>query len=213
MELLSLRGRSALSAFRVAKLLDGLAAARPAHPVVGVAANWQHFVEVSRPLAAAERATLERLLTYGPRDAAEAGGAVSLLVVPRPGTISPWSSKATDIAHNCGLAAVNRIERGALYRVRTRDDAPLVDGDLRALLPLIHDRMIEIVLDDAQQVEQLFAHLAPRPLGDRAAARAGPRGAGARQCRARARAGRRRDRLPRRELPRARPRSRPTSSS
>ncbi|HEX4882682.1 MAG TPA: phosphoribosylformylglycinamidine synthase, partial [Casimicrobiaceae bacterium] len=164
MELLSLRGRSALSAFRVAKLLDGVAAARPSHGIVGVAAAWQHFVEVSRPLTRAEHATLARLLTYGSHDEAETGGGTALLVVPRPGTISPWSSKATDIAHNCGLAAVNRIERGALFRIRVAGDAPLVDGDRRALLPLIHDRMVEVVLDDERDVAQLFRHVPPRPL-------------------------------------------------
>jgi len=164
MAILSLRGRSALSAFRVAKLLAGIVAVRPAHHVVGISAARQHFVEVSRTLSASERATLERLLTYGPRDARGDEGGTALLVVPRPGTISPWSSKATDIAHNCGLAAVNRIERGMLLRVRTENDAPLVDGDRRALLPLIHDRMVEVVLDDERDAERLFTHLPPRPL-------------------------------------------------
>ena len=123
-ELLSLAGRPALSPFRVAKLLQSLSQAHSAHRVAAVSATYWHFVEVARRLDDDERATLERLLTYGPAaaSAGAAGGATRLLVVPRPGTISPWSSKATDIAHNCGLTAVARIERGIVYR--RRDERP-----------------------------------------------------------------------------------------
>ncbi len=96
-------------------------------------------------MTAAERATLDRLLTYGPRGASNADAGELLLVLPRPGTISPWASKATDIAHNCGLPAVERIERGVAYRISTRDGAPLTAGDRAALLPLLHDRMTEAV--------------------------------------------------------------------
>ncbi len=165
-EILSLAGRPALSPFRLAKLLQSLSQARSAHRVAAIAATFRHFVEVARPLAADERATLERLLTYGPEaaDAADDAAGTPLLVVPRPGTISPWSSKATDIAHNCGLAAVVRVERGVEWRVRTRDDAPLAADDRAALLPLIHDRMVEAVLDDAADVARLFAHVPPKPL-------------------------------------------------
>src|SRR5512139_2081913 len=107
-ELLSLRGRSALSPFRIVKLLDGLSAISPRHGVAAVDATFRHFVEVERALSGRERATLERLLTYGRASAAAAPEGERLLVLPRPGTISPWSSKATDIARNCGLAAVRR---------------------------------------------------------------------------------------------------------
>ena len=85
-------------------------------------------------------------------------------MVPRPGTISPWSSKATDIARNCGLAAVRRIERGVAFRIACRGGAPLAADDRAALLPLIHDRMTEAVLDDLAGAAQLFAHFPPRPL-------------------------------------------------
>jgi phosphoribosylformylglycinamidine synthase len=164
MELLSLRGRAALSPFRVAKLRERLTGAAPSHRITSLAATWWHFVEVTRPLVAEERATLEKLLTYGPLDTAEERSGASLVVVPRPGTISPWSSKATDIAHNCGLAAVNRIERGVVYNVGT-SPGDLVDGDRAALVPLIHDRMVETVFEDLREVSRLFSHFAPRPLG------------------------------------------------
>src|SRR5436190_13351800 len=142
-ELLSLRGRAALSPFRLTKLLKSLSAVHPAHSVVGASATFWHFVEISRALAADERGKLDRLLTYGPHGDEIADTGALLLVVPRPGTISPWSSKATDIAHNCGLESIARIERGIAYRVATRDDFP--DEDREALLPLIHDRMTEAV--------------------------------------------------------------------
>src|SRR5258708_38181091 len=147
-ELLSLRGRNALSPFRVAKLLSNLAGTR----ITGLAADFWHFVQAERSLAPPERATLERILTYGPRSAAHAEEGELLLVVPRPGTISPWSSKATDIAHNCGLMAISRIERGIAYRVACRDGHPLTDDERALLLSNIHDRMTEAVvpsLDDA----------------------------------------------------------------
>ncbi len=164
-EILSLAGRPALSKFRLAKLHQGLAAAHPAHRVAGIAATFHHFVEIARPLTAGERSTLDRLLTYGPdSEHAAAAASTSLLVVPRPGTLSPWSSKATDIARNCGLAAVKRIERGVVYGIATIDGAPLSASDRAALLPLLHDRMIEAVLPDLAAGAQLFAHFPPQPM-------------------------------------------------
>ncbi|MET0440777.1 MAG: phosphoribosylformylglycinamidine synthase, partial [Casimicrobiaceae bacterium] len=164
-DILSLAGRPALSPFRLAKLLQGLSEAHPGHRVARIAATYLHCVELLRPLASSERATLDELLTYGPEmhGAEEAGGA-HLLVVPRPGTISPWSSKATDIARNCRLDAVSRIERGVLYRIETRGGGALSSEDRAALLPLIHDRMTEAVLGDVAQASCLFEHVAPRPL-------------------------------------------------
>jgi phosphoribosylformylglycinamidine synthase len=162
--LLTLRGRNALSAFRVAKLLTALAALRPAHAITRLTAAFWHFVDCERELTPPERATLDRILTYGPHDAAAADAGSFVLVVPRPGTISPWSSKATDIARNCALAAVTRIERGVGYRIATRDGAPLDAGDRAALLPLLHDRMTEAVLGELDETGALFAHFPPRPL-------------------------------------------------
>ncbi len=162
-EVLALRGRSALSPFRIAKLLAALTAAHPQHSVVGLATHFRHFVELSRPLGSAQRATLERLLTYGPLDRGMGASDATLLVVPRLGTISPWSSKATDIARNCGLDAVGRIERGVAYAFTTTSHAPLPRADHAALLPLIHDRMTETVLGDPREGRQLFVHVAPRP--------------------------------------------------
>jgi phosphoribosylformylglycinamidine synthase len=164
-EVLALRGRAALSPFRVAKLLAAVAAARPQHGITAVSARYWHFVETAHPLSARERATLERLLTYGPAgDGDEGVAAPDLLVVPRFGTISPWSSKATDIVHNCGLEAVTRVERGIAYDAATSHDHALDADDRAALLPLIHDRMTEVVIDDLAAANRLFAHFPPRVL-------------------------------------------------
>ncbi|HEY4748400.1 MAG TPA: hypothetical protein VIH38_12565, partial [Steroidobacteraceae bacterium] len=114
--MLQIPGPPALSAFRIAKLLDRLGAREPA--VTGLAARFMHFADLAQPLSAPEREVLAELLSYGPRMELEAGAGECLLVVPRAGTISPWSSKATDIARVCGLQGVRRIERGIEYRVR-----------------------------------------------------------------------------------------------
>jgi phosphoribosylformylglycinamidine synthase len=156
--ILQLRGARALSEFRVAKLLPRLQAVQP--DIRGLRAEYWHFAETDGALATGERELLERLLAYGetPRE----GGArdASLLVVPRIGTISPWSSKATDIARNCGLARVRRIERGTLFLIEG-SLAPLPRAPLAALL---HDRMTETVLGSLEEAAQLFRHVAPRPL-------------------------------------------------
>jgi len=159
-EFLTLRGRNALSPFRVAKLLSSLSGSL----VQGISADFWHFVQASRGLSAAERETLDRLLTYGPQGATHADQGELLLVIPRPGTISPWASKATDIAHNCGLAAIERIERGVAYRVAVRERDRLDEAARTRLLSLIHDRMTEAVFSDLSDAARLFTHFPPRPL-------------------------------------------------
>src|SRR5215470_2028200 len=159
-EFLTLRGRNALSPFRITKLLSSLAASS----VQGISADFWHFVQTSRELGAAERDTLDRLLSYGPHGAAHADEGGLLLVIPRPGTISPWASKATDIAHNCGLGAIERIERGVAYRVAVREGGSLDEAARARLLPLIHDRMTEAVFPALSDATRLFTHFPPRPL-------------------------------------------------
>ncbi len=159
--MLQLRGARALSDFRRDKLLQQMQARVPA--VTGVEAEFWHFVRLDRALTEPERVLLDEVLTYGPPPADMPAAAARLLVVPRPGTISPWSSKATDIAHNCGLEAVARIERGTLYLIGAR--GTLSDHDLARLRPLVHDRMTEAVLSDLDEAEVLFTEHEPAPLG------------------------------------------------
>ncbi len=161
MRLLVFPGAPALSGFRIEKLLARLAAVEPG--VTGLTARFVHFTALSRPLADDELRILQQLLTHGPRVAAgaPAGESEPLLVVPREGTLSPWSSKATDIAHVCGLAAVERIERGIEYRVTSR--GPLGPERLTQIAPALLDRMTETALLDAAAAARLFGHSAPRP--------------------------------------------------
>ncbi len=162
-DILTLRGGSALSAFRLDKLNARLAALAPAggpSALTLVTACYWHFVEVSRPLSAAEQDKLQRLLAYG--DAAGPVTDAMLLVTPRFGTISPWSSKATDIARQCGLDAVTRIERGCAWYFSS---GKVLAAQRTSVLPLVHDRMVEAVLERLDDAHGLFRHVAPRPLG------------------------------------------------
>ncbi|HWP94364.1 MAG TPA: phosphoribosylformylglycinamidine synthase [Gammaproteobacteria bacterium] len=159
--MLQIPGNPALSPFRLDKLLLRLRARIPA--VTSVTARFVHFVDLEAPLDATERMTLERLLTYGRRrTAVGAEEGEYFLVVPRFGTVSPWASKATDIARNCGLGKVRRIERGIAYRIAAT--SPLGEAGRAALAPLLHDRMTETVVADPAEAERLFHHDSPRPL-------------------------------------------------
>ncbi len=161
-DLLTLRGRNALSDFRLKKLSQPLKKNAPA--ISAIAAEYWHFVSLKAPLAAPDRGILERILSYGPASADIAERGDMLLVVPRIGTISPWSSKATDIARSCGLARVERIERGVAYYIFKRTGGRLTATERSALLPLVHDRMTETVLGSFKQAEKLFHHFSPKPL-------------------------------------------------
>ncbi len=159
--MLVLRGSPALSPFRLQKLSDRLREALP--EVSHLYAEFVHFADLERKLDDDDRAILERLLTYGPTQPAEEPGGQLLLVVPRLGTISPWSSKATDIAHNCGLKRVARLERGVAYYL-TAESGPLDNHRLAIARSLLHDRMTENVLEDFEEAEGLFLHTEPAPL-------------------------------------------------
>ncbi|MBQ8708059.1 MAG: phosphoribosylformylglycinamidine synthase [Succinivibrionaceae bacterium] len=154
-----LTGAPALSGFRINKLLDGFKAA--GIRVDSVYAEFVHFADLSSPLSSDELAVLQRLLTYGPAVQAQEKAGTLFLVTPRPGTISPWSSKATDIARNCGLEKVRRLERGIAYYVQGALDAPGARDGVKAL---IHDRMMEAVLDGFDDAGRLFAASEPAPL-------------------------------------------------
>ncbi len=121
-----------------------------------------YFVDLEYDLDADEVSRLGALLSASPIQPIEMTPA--LCIVPRFGTISPWASKATDIAQHCGLAAVRRIERGVLYTACDSDNNPLdIDKD-RRIAEALHDRMTESVLDDPEQAQGLFASHSPSPL-------------------------------------------------
>ncbi|UTW08872.1 phosphoribosylformylglycinamidine synthase [Pseudomonas benzenivorans] len=156
--MLILRGAPALSAFRHGKLLEQLTGKIPA--VTGLYAEFAHFADVSGVLGDDEERVLARLLKYGPSVPVQEPSGRLFLTIPRFGTISPWSSKASDIARNCGLAKIQRIERGIAY---------YVSGELNAVeaeqvAALLHDRMTQLVLDSLEGAAALFSHAEPKPL-------------------------------------------------
>ena len=155
-------GSAALSPFRIDKIRQE--AARLGVMLSVVEARFWHFLEVDGGLDAAAGTWLDAALAYGTPTDAPAPAAVQLLVTPRAGTISPWSSKATEILRNCGMAQLRRIERGVAWRLLDAAGAPLADDALRAVLPLLHDRMTEAVLPSLDDAAALFRHVPPRPL-------------------------------------------------
>jgi len=163
--MLVLPGGRALSAHQAAKVLARVQVALPG--CVAVRARFLHFVELRESagdLNAEQHALLNRLLHYGEASAPHTDDAhvVTRIVTPRIGTISPWSTKATDILHRCGLQTVARVERGVEWRLSFRaGDASAVDID--AALPFIHDRMTESVLPARDAAAALFQHAAPQP--------------------------------------------------
>ena len=158
-------GKSALSAFRLDKLRTALNSAAPGIHLADVR-HW-YFVELDHDLSEEDTLLLGRLLgLYGDASAPPAAQEMQrLLVVPRLGTISPWSSKATDIAQHCALPQVRRIERGVMYSIETKDGKALNAAARRAVLPLLHERMTEAVLDGIEgAAEKIFRHGDPQPL-------------------------------------------------
>jgi phosphoribosylformylglycinamidine synthase len=152
-------GPSALSSFRAQKLLAKLQAVDPT--ITGVSAAYSHFVDFAEDISSDRDELLWNLLEYGPVPKQPNGECY--VVVPRPGTISPWSSKATDIAHNAGLHEVRRIERGVCYEVVGGN--PSRKQDRVAIAALLHDRMTETVLSDVDEGSVLFETTKPAKLG------------------------------------------------
>ncbi len=156
------RGGPALSGFRKAKLLERLRGRAP--EVRDLHAEHVHFVALERAPEADELARLEALLAgEGPQAPPPRGRLV--LVVPRLGTISPWSSKATDILHNCGLEVVRRVERGTAWYLLDAGGGPVPPAAADRAAPLLHDRMTETVLGALEEAEALFREAEPAPLG------------------------------------------------
>ncbi len=164
-------GGNALSDFKVQQLLPRLAALSE-NKITGLSARFVHLASFDAEPDAKTLERLVQLLTYGdpalPEHAAAVkAGAAALWVMPRLGTVSPWASKATDIAHNCGLV-LHRVERLVEYRVTLKTgllSRPTLKPDqLRAAADLLHDRMTEAVSLERAQAEALFTELHPAPM-------------------------------------------------
>lgn len=153
-------GGRALSPFRLEKLIKQIRIL--GFPVSQLTADYWHFCAMTQDLKDAELSALRKLLNHDevPENIHHPGEL--FLVLPRPGTISPWSTKATDIAHHCGLLAVERIERGIAYHIQC--DNKLSVEDKTRLKPLLYDRMTEAVFATFEDAGQLFLHFEPKPL-------------------------------------------------
>ncbi|MFM7669166.1 MAG: phosphoribosylformylglycinamidine synthase, partial [Betaproteobacteria bacterium] len=164
--MLILPGANALSAFRIQRLLAQLKVIDPA--VTGISGRFLHFVDSTAQLTEHDVQQLTAMLTYGEPFEGQIDGE-SFIVLPRFGTISPWASKATDIAHNCGMAQIHRIERGIAYGVQLKSGLlgktkQLDAQKANAIAALLHDRMTETVIRTPEQAQALFNELSPQPL-------------------------------------------------
>ena len=161
----TLAGGNALSSFRAQQLQPALEAIHPR--ISGIAARFVHLIATDAAPTPSEKERLAALLTYGDPYAGPADGTV-LIVTPRLGTLSPWASKATDIARNCGLA-IRRVERITEYHVSLKASllgkAPELSAEqLAQVAALLHDRMTESVVADRSAAAALFTELQPVPM-------------------------------------------------
>ncbi len=160
--MLRLRGSQALSDFRIAKTLAAVQQVFPG--VQSIDSEYQHLIDLGakdESLSTSEQDTLERLLTYGPARPAVSYAGLPIFVLPRLGTISPWSTKATDIVHLCGLTQIKRVERAVAYYVQAQDVDAL---NLMELALHLHDPMTESVVFDLDHAQALFRRAEPAPL-------------------------------------------------
>jgi phosphoribosylformylglycinamidine synthase len=165
LHLTQFEGGNALSSFRAQQLLTDLVSIHP--KITGIAARFVHLVATDAAPTPALQERLQALLTYGDPYEGPADGA-ALVVTPRLGTISPWASKATDIARNCGLG-VFRVERVTEYRIALKTGllggTPELSAEQAArIAALLHDRMTESVFATRAEAEQLFSALDAAPM-------------------------------------------------
>ncbi|WP_346993493.1 phosphoribosylformylglycinamidine synthase [Alteromonas gracilis] len=152
--MLVLRGAPALSEFNQTKLIAKLG--QSGVKVKNLYSEYIHLVDSQGDLSKQHIEILEKLLTYGPARQAQTPSGTLFLITPRPGTISPWSSKATDIAHNCSLQSINRIERGCAFYIETESE--ITENDFALIASFLHDRMTESVFSNTDDAAVLFAH-------------------------------------------------------
>ncbi len=159
--MLRLMGSSALSGFRIQKLASTLE--NKVKNLKSIQTQFVHFIELEQTLDEQETDFLVSILSYGDESqlvVEKSDTAPSFIVVPRPGTVSPWSSKASDIAHNCALNKVKRVERGIAYYFNLPN---LTASETKFIHAQIHDRMTESVLSNFELADSLFEHSEPKP--------------------------------------------------
>ena len=148
-------GPAALSQFRIDKKLAELSRISPG--IQKLQARFVHFLELDAPLSAVEEERLADLLAYGSASDIDDGSIPACIAIPRPGMISPWSSKATDILHHCGLESVKRIERGTCWFLEFAHGQPPEPEQPDRIRHCLHDRMTQSVIRDVNEAASLFA--------------------------------------------------------
>jgi len=164
--MLKLPGNSACSPFRLQRLCHELQDIVPG--LESLSARYLHFIALEQALDQPQLQLLQRILSYGPVDDSDGEGntdTLQLVAVPRFGTISPWSTKATEIVLICGLDNIERIERGICWGITLAAGTALTDVQREALGARLHDRMTETLLEDVEDASGLFSHERPSPPG------------------------------------------------
>lgn len=152
--MLILKGCNALPGFRIKRLLSKLRQFAP--DIEAIHVNFVHFVEISNQLLEQEQKQLESLLNYGLTSNIPNEFDIKLIITPRVGTTSTWSSKAINIIHQSGLTKVVRIERGRVYLIKSEGKSSLTLDDIEQLAPHIHDRMTESVISDEDDLQNFL---------------------------------------------------------
>ena len=153
-------GCNALSGFRCTGLLDRLQAHAPAIEVL--TPQYVHLLDATSPITSVDEEKLRDLLEYRELADISSPHTAMFFVIPRLGTISPWSSKASDILHNCGLQHIRRVERGVLYQLGL--SRALADAERSIIASLLHDRMTESVLASVEDAAGIFEQQQAKPL-------------------------------------------------
>ncbi len=157
-----MRGSAALSDYKLDKLKEtflGLGI-----KVKVLSSHYVHLVDAKEDLNEDDLKILNKILTYGPIKAEQEDAGQLFFVVPRIGTISPWASKATDIAHNCALTKIRRLERGIAFYIQ-KEEGDFTLEEQKKILPFIHDRMMQSVLPALEEAAVLFSEQTPRQVG------------------------------------------------
>ena len=147
-------GIQALRKFKINTLNERIKRLIPGLEIIGT--EYIHFIETDKELSQSNKKTLHKLLNYSPEVDLE-NSKHTITVAPRIGTISPWSSKASEICKLCGLSVISRIERGINYHLNRIINA----NELVTLLELVMDKMTESHLQSLSDSELLFNELMP----------------------------------------------------
>ena len=161
-EIIHIAGGPAYSEFRKEKLLGKLQTINK--QIKDIHSEYIHIVWCEKKITENDKATLEKILHYGPKAHTLKFKHNAIITMPRPGTISPWASRATDIANHCGLYDIKRIERAVAVYVELKDESLLSDDEKKTLSVLLHDRMTEVSIFDLNEAQSLFSHLPPKPI-------------------------------------------------